>query len=435
MKKQLMIVGITLLLIVIGFSGCFEDETETIIISKYSSAEDALSNLRYINSDYAYGFNPIENWYGWIGEGYAEGVDSIFFYCNDSYNVSLMISPWEGDTEDTINESVDFIIQQYRNSYADCELISKTYKIINGMTSIEVIKTYTELDLIKSKEIWMIKGSKGIVLNYGAPIEEYDIYLPLVDQCIESFFIFDENSGVVLPQDGDERIIDTEFVGGEYDASILQIELYSPGSVIYGTDDDGWIPHESLVYTKDGYEYNVAYYSDLRNALNWIKTNTSENCTILSWWDYGGMIEGYAERNILAKAPSLPLINTVARLNIDLLGGWTSNETINDIANILTSANLSSIDMKEIINENNISYIFTTRYDRDIAYIIFNASDKNIDDYYENYLPNELANESLIYQIWNDELNMDELTLVFENYISDETTSRFDVRIYEIDIS
>ena len=57
--------NISILLVVIAFSGCVEDDSQdVIIINNYESAEDALRELSYIIfvSQNAYGFNPPEEW-------------------------------------------------------------------------------------------------------------------------------------------------------------------------------------------------------------------------------------------------------------------------------------------------------------------------------------------------------------------------------------
>jgi len=89
-----------------------------------------------------------------------------------------------------------------------------------------------------------------------------------------------------LPKEGDTRLISEEPTGGTYNASILYKEKYYDGS---------WHNFTGIKYTKDGKEYTGAYLPYMRDALNWIKSNTTENITVLCWWDYGHMIEGYAE--------------------------------------------------------------------------------------------------------------------------------------------
>ena len=106
MKKQLLIIGTTLLVLLINFSGCLE---EKIVINKYSSAEDALNNLMYTNDDYNYGFNPPEGWCIYPGD--SKQIPSSLLLGNyDVDDAYIFIYPWEEFTEYKISSGVDSTI-------------------------------------------------------------------------------------------------------------------------------------------------------------------------------------------------------------------------------------------------------------------------------------------------------------------------------------
>lgn len=231
------------------------------------------------------------------------------------------------------------------------------------------------------------------------------------------------------PENGDIRLLSTEFVGGKYNASILEEEIYDYEYYKAGLDDDGWIPLHRISYTKEGREYKGNFIPQMREALDWIRTNTSENCTILCWWDYGCMVEGYANRKAITTFASLSLKYTIPGLKnksreyidnyVKELGGWVSNETIGDIAKILTTINISSDETVKIIEKYNISYILTHHFDKHISWFIFDAADKNPDEYIIKYgsdEPTDKGNETLIFQIWDYEQDIQGLKMVFEHY-------------------
>ena len=237
-----------------------------------------------------------------------------------------------------------------------------------------------------------------------------------------------------LPKEGDTRLISEEPIEGAYNASILYKEKYYDGS---------WHNFTGIKYTKDRKEHTGAYLSYMQDALNWIKSNTAENITVLCWWDYGHMIEGYAERNAIAVFPSLALKDTIAEFaQLDEVGKqryieeheWDANKTLEDIAIVLTSTNLSNNDTREIIQKYNVSFILTSGYDKLIAKIFFDATSKNSDDYITTgtHNPTDKGMETLIFQMWENYTNIPELKLRYEHH---PFSGYYDVKIFELIIS
>lgn len=233
------------------------------------------------------------------------------------------------------------------------------------------------------------------------------------------------------PKNGDERLISTEFLGGPYNISILHLQTYWEG------EGGKWSDGTEMNYTKNGIEHQGCYIPSMKDTLDWIKTNTSENCTILCWWDYAIMIEGYAERNVIARFGSLAITDTIAMFGIlDEEGKkkyieeheWTSNETIQEIAMVLTSTNISSNETRVILQKYNVSYIFTNSYDKMITMIFLQAAGKNTEEYITDEIPNEKCNELLSYKMWDDNPEISGLELIYHQPLGDGRT----VRIFKL---
>ena len=75
---------------------------------------------------------------------------------------------------------------------------------------------------------------------------------------------------------------------------------------------------------------------EFRTGLDWIKENTPENSTFLCWWDYGHMIKGYAERNVLVRNPSEEIKECVP--DPSTIPEFDPHEKIYDVATVFTNS-------------------------------------------------------------------------------------------------
>jgi asparagine N-glycosylation enzyme membrane subunit Stt3 len=222
-----------------------------------------------------------------------------------------------------------------------------------------------------------------------------------------------------LWEDGDTKYIKTQNIGGQYNVSILYDQVFYYGE---------WSNITRIKYQKNGREFIGAYQPVMFDVLNWIKTNTGKNCTVLCWWDYGHMIEGLAERNSVATFASPHLENTIASFNylnesekneyIENGGGWNPKEKLDDIASILTCFNITSNESKEIIEKYNVSYIFTKDYDLIISGIFFQWFDKNTLEYVIDHELTDLARQTMVFQLWKDDYVPYGLDLVYNKELS-----------------
>jgi len=162
-----------------------------------------------------------------------------------------------------------------------------------------------------------------------------------------------------------------EVVGGTYNVKLI----------IEGNDTRGF-EYGYIVYTKGGVEHIGYYNSYLRNALDWIKTNTPENSTFLCWWDYGHMICGYAERESIVKNPSKEALVSVADKYKPTIKELDPHEKILDVAHALTTTNENVI--KEIMEKYDANYILLTTEDGGgKAPWIFHFAELNYTNYYK----------------------------------------------------
>ncbi len=149
-----------------------------------------------------------------------------------------------------------------------------------------------------------------------------------------------------LTQKSKELPTSTEYVGGKYNVT-LSFFNRSGGQMEYA-DETGR-------HSEDYFE------PQMRTGLDSIKNATPENAVFLCWWDYGHMIRGYAERNVIARNPSHEWISMVAE-------GWRShitefdpNEKIVDIAKALTTSN--STETLQAMQKYSATYIVVYKDD------------------------------------------------------------------------
>jgi asparagine N-glycosylation enzyme membrane subunit Stt3 len=165
---------------------------------------------------------------------------------------------------------------------------------------------------------------------------------------------------VGLTETSKELPTNIEYVGGRYNVTISFYK--SSGGQIEYTDETG---NHSEMY----------FEPQMRTGLDWIKNNTPENAIFLCWWDYGHMIKGYAERNVIARNPSNEWISMVAE-------GWRShvtefdpNEKVVDVAKALATSN--STETLQIMEKYDATYIVIYKDDSPLvgkAYWIYKVA-------------------------------------------------------------
>ena len=182
---------------------------------------------------------------------------------------------------------------------------------------------------------------------------------------IASIFIYIivTKSGEEPPLNNEGLPTDFKNVGGKYNANITYYEGYA---IIEYNDESGF---HSGMYFMD----------EFTDALDWIKINTPEESMFLCWWDYGHMIKGYTERNVVIRNPSEEILDTIA----DPSGviEFDPHEQILDVAVALTTDNSS--EMMQIIEKYGVTHIFTPSRDILIAQIFYGIAELDWTDYLE----------------------------------------------------
>jgi len=209
-----------------------------------------------------------------------------------------------------------------------------------------------------------------------------------------------------------------EHVGGKYQCRIGIIE-----------EDPRGFEVGKLFYVKDGVEYQGYYNTYLRDALDWIRNNTSENAVFLNWWDYGHMIIGYAERESVIKNPSEEALASVG--DPSDYKELESHEKIVDVAKAVATTDEN--ELLSTMDKYNAAYLLVTVEDGMGKVVwIFRFAGLNFTDYmnmnwqgsymtFDPDLYNTVGEQTVIYKL----LNGTEIQGVTQVY-SDEN-----VRIYK----
>jgi len=150
-------------------------------------------------------------------------------------------------------------------------------------------------------------------------------------------------------------------------------------SFFYGCSEKQEQTQENtLIYEKNGITYEIKNRSVYVPSMNWIKNNLPENAVISSWWDYGHMIRGVAEREVIVFNPSKEILYTTNSgkfsndYNTKKLGDYSDNERIKDTAIILTSSNENEV--LNLMKKYESNYILISQQEYGKSPIIHNIS-------------------------------------------------------------
>ncbi|MFQ5758623.1 MAG: hypothetical protein ACE5IF_02980 [Candidatus Bathyarchaeia archaeon] len=224
-----------------------------------------------------------------------------------------------------------------------------------------------------------------------------------------------------LPKLADqEREIDhVEYPQGKYNATITIYKgTYEIGGKEYHSGD--------LSYVKDGKNYTQCYYDEeSRDALNWIKANTSENAVFLNWWDYGHMIVGIAERETIVTEPSLETLYMIANPDFQR-PEYSDHATLVDVAEALATSN--ETETVEIMEKHGADYLYISDTDRVKCWWFFNVSGREPSQYIADRTGEAVdftdeGKTTMIYKLLFNSEYLSNFTLVYEDEY---------VRIYEL---
>jgi hypothetical protein len=200
-------------------------------------------------------------------------------------------------------------------------------------------------------------------------------------------------SGSGGPSHGDKIYLSSEYLGGPYNASIENWQYYN---------GEFWSDFYKIVFTEDGQRKEGSFDPSLRPALDWIKSNTSANSTILSWWDYGLMIKGYTGRNSVIYYPSKNLLDTVA--DKSSVKQFEPEEKVKKVAETLLAKD--GPDIESGMQQLGATHILTVSRDSSaIAWAILKGAGLDPNEYLEEeggrQLPNAKSGDMFIFKVWS----------------------------------
>jgi asparagine N-glycosylation enzyme membrane subunit Stt3 len=188
------------------------------------------------------------------------------------------------------------------------------------------------------------------------------VIVVVVIAAVFTYIVVTKPSEEPPPLNGEEPL-DVENVGGKYNTNITRYEGYA--QIEYKDEE--------------GIHSDMHFMVELKDVFEWIKIDTPEASMFLCWWDYGHMIKGYAERNVVIRNPSEEILDTVA--DPSGLKEFDSHEQILDVAIALTTNNFS--EMTQIIEKYGVTHIFTPSRDIIIAPTFYDVAELDWTDYLE----------------------------------------------------
>jgi len=160
---------------------------------------------------------------------------------------------------------------------------------------------------------------------------------------------------------------------------------------------------EGFDYERDGKTYNPSTQTGLGESMTWIKDNLPEDAVISAWWDYGHMIRGVTEREVIVFNPSEEILYTVSMVaaggefDTENLGELSEHGDIENIANILTTT--SPIEAIDLMNSYSSEYLMVTTHERTKSWVIYNVSGAEAEQLDEYTFVNE---DSMMYMMLDD---------------------------------
>jgi hypothetical protein len=119
-----------------------------------------------------------------------------------------------------------------------------------------------------------------------------------------------------------------------------------------------------LQYIKDDQLYKVWFSPNLQPALDWLHENSKPSDKVLTWWDNGHIVRGYARREPIIYTPSRDILETVAkgRWNEEKLGAFSSKEDATNVAYALLAD--SPTITKGIMKRYEAKWVFAAKVDQ-----------------------------------------------------------------------
>ncbi|MFH1064404.1 MAG: hypothetical protein V1729_04955 [Candidatus Woesearchaeota archaeon] len=136
-----------------------------------------------------------------------------------------------------------------------------------------------------------------------------------------------------------------------------------------------------LQYIMDEKLYKIEFPTKLRPALDYLRANAKPSDKVLSWWDNGHILRGYARREPIVYTPTYSLLSTVRGNEWDeaALGQFASEEDMTNVAYALL-ADSPAIAIS-IMKRYNAKWTFVSKIDRKKIFGMATILGENLENY------------------------------------------------------
>jgi len=166
--------------------------------------------------------------------------------------------------------------------------------------------------------------------------------------------------GYVQYQGRDNVVVD--YIGGKYEARIRLLHFTESEEFYYVKGEEGF----------SGY-----YDAKFRASLNWMKNDIPDSSVILCWWDYGHMIRGIAEMEVVIYAPSKEILWSI--VDPSQIHEYSDHQRVLDVAEALTTTNPN--ETISLMSKYSATYIFVSIDDAAKAGILLKIAGKSPEMY------------------------------------------------------
>ena len=195
-----------------------------------------------------------------------------------------------------------------------------------------------------------------------------------------------------------------KYIGGQFNASLYLLARLGE----YESGD--------ILYTREGVEHRGYYVSAFESVLKYIKVYTPSDSTIFAWWDYGNMIIGYGEREVIATNPSKRLLIGVTNATTPF--ETDPEENIEDIGRALTATD--PYDTITIMKKYDSDYLLIPRGlfgDEGKAKWIFYAAGISLDEMDNYWINGEIVGigkDTILYKMLN-QMEVENFKMVYSD--------------------
>jgi hypothetical protein len=139
-----------------------------------------------------------------------------------------------------------------------------------------------------------------------------------------------------------------------------------------------------LHYIKDEKLYKTWFSPNFRPALDYLRQNSKPNEKVLTWWDNGHMVRGYAKREPLIYTPNYALLDTVAggKWDEEKLGEFSTKEDLTNVAYALLAD--SPTITQGIMKRYGAKWTFVARIDQKKIAGMAQMMDERVSEYLDD---------------------------------------------------